>query len=190
MSGDENELPGSALSSTEPGKARRFLLWFPTFFSALPLIALGSRLPEVGPLGLTLHTLPVALVFGSVILQRSRPQGSERALIPRNLRHIARLAEVPELGAMIMVYGSVVVAMTICTLSTAAIFATPQGRAPLISPGTVRQQVFRALSGNRCVFAPCPRLAQSPGNSRLVAGPGGVRTLQIALQCGSNRSRL
>ena len=125
MPGDENELPGSAFSSTQRGKTRRFLLGIPTFFLALPLIALGDRIPGFGPLGLALHTLPLALVTGGVILQHSRPQGSDRALIPRNLRSIARLAEVPELGAMIMVYGCVIVVITVCTLSTVARFLTP-----------------------------------------------------------------
>jgi hypothetical protein len=61
-------------------------------------------------------------VIVGLILQLSRPQGSERALLPRNLRRIVRLAEVPELTAMITVYGCVVVSMTICILSTVALF--------------------------------------------------------------------
>lgn len=122
MSGADHELPGSAFSSTERSKARRFLMGIPTFMLALALISLGNLVPVVGPLRLPLHTLPLALIVGSVILQLSRPQGSERALIPRNLRRIARLARVPELGAMIMVYGCVIVAMT---LSIAALFVTP-----------------------------------------------------------------
>jgi hypothetical protein len=36
-------------------------------------------------------------------------------LIPHNLRHIARLAEVPELGAMIMIYACVIASLTFFT---------------------------------------------------------------------------
>ena len=125
MSGHEGEVPGSAFDLTERGKARRFLLGIPTFFLALPLIALGDRIPVVGSLRLPFKILVFALVVVSLILQRSRPQGSERALLPGNLRRIARLAGVPELAAMIMVYGCVIVSMTICILSTVAIFLTP-----------------------------------------------------------------
>src|SRR5665811_1615509 len=86
MSGDENELPGSAFTSTERGKARRFLLGISTLFLTVTLGSLSNRVPVAGPLRLPLDTLVLALVIGSVILLRSRPQGSERALIPRNLR--------------------------------------------------------------------------------------------------------
>jgi hypothetical protein len=125
MSGHEGELPGSDFDLTERGKARRFLLGIPTFFLALPLIALGDRIPVVGSSRLPFEILVFALVVVGLILQRSRPQGSERALLPRNLRRIARLAGVPELAAMIIVYGCVIVSMTICIFSTVAIFLTP-----------------------------------------------------------------
>jgi len=125
MSGYEWKPLGSAFDSTERGKARRFLLGIPTFFLALALIALGDRIPVVGSLSLPLDILAAALAIVGLILQLSRPQGSERALFPRNLRRIARLAGVPELAAMIMVYGCVIVSMTICILSTVAVFLTP-----------------------------------------------------------------
>jgi len=125
MSGHEGELPGSVFDLTERGKARRFLMGILTFFLALPLIALGDRIPAVGSSRLPFEILVFALVVVGLILQRSRPQGSERGLLPRNLRRIARLAEVPEMAAMIMVYGCVIVSMTICIFSTVAIFLTP-----------------------------------------------------------------
>ena len=125
MSGDADELPGSSFGSTERGKARRFLVGILTFWLALTLGVLGERVRVAGPLDLTLAALPLALVTGSLILQRSRPQGSERALTPRTLRRIARLAGVPELGAMIVVYGCIIVAMSILTLSTVALYLTP-----------------------------------------------------------------
>jgi hypothetical protein len=96
-----------------------------TFWLALTLGVLGERVRVAGPLDLTLAALPLALVTGSLILQRSRPQGSERALTPRTLRRIARLAGVPELDAMIVVYGCIIVAMSILTLSTVALYLTP-----------------------------------------------------------------
>jgi hypothetical protein len=64
-------------------------------------------------------------VIVGLFLQQSLPQRSERTLLPRNLRRIARLAGVPELAAMIVVYGCFIVSMTICILSTAARFLTP-----------------------------------------------------------------
>jgi hypothetical protein len=124
MPGDEDELPGSAFGSTERGKARHFLLAIPTIFLGAALIALGNLVPVAGPLRLPLDTLALALLTGGLILQRSRPQGSERALTPRYLRRIARLGGVPELGAMIVVYGCLIVAMTLFTLSTVALFLT------------------------------------------------------------------
>lgn len=116
MSGDENELLGSAFSSTERVIARRFLLGTPTFSLALILLTLGNMVSEVRPLGLSLPIFAVALIILSVILQRSRPQGSER-LSPRNLRRIARVADVPELGAMIMVYGGLIAALTFTSVA-------------------------------------------------------------------------
>jgi hypothetical protein len=112
MSGDENQPPGSAFSPTERGKARRFLLGIPTFFLALTLFSLDSWVPVARPLRLPFHILPLALFIAGVILQWSRPQGAEQVLIPHNLRRVARLAGVPEVGVMIMLYGSVIVGMT------------------------------------------------------------------------------
>jgi hypothetical protein len=122
MSGDADELPGSASSPTERDKARRFLLGIPTLWLTMTLLFLSERVGVSGPLGLTVTILGVALMIGCLILTRSRPQGSERALTPRNLRRIARLAGVPELGAMIVVYGSLIGPMSILTLSTVALF--------------------------------------------------------------------
>jgi len=125
MSRYEGELPGSAFDPTERGRARRFLLGIPTFLLALPLIALGDRIPVAGSLRQALKILVLALIIVSLILQRSRPQGSEGALRPHILRRIARQAGVPELAAMIMVYGCVAVSMSICVFSTVAIFLEP-----------------------------------------------------------------
>ena len=124
-SGYEAELPGGTFDSTERSKAQRLLLSIPTFFLAMPLIALGDLIPAAGTLRLGLPVLAFVLVIVSAILQLSRPAGSERALLPRNLRRITRHAGVPELAAMITVYGFVVVSMTICILSTVAIFLAP-----------------------------------------------------------------
>ena len=126
MSSDhQRALPGSTFDSTERGKARRFLLGIPTFFLGLPLMALGDRIPVAGSLGLPLDTLAAALMIVGLILQLSRPQGSEWTLLPRSLRRVVRLAGVPELAAMITVYSCVVVSLTICILSTVARFLAP-----------------------------------------------------------------
>ena len=125
MSGDADELASSASSSTERGKARRFLLAIPTFWLALTLITLDEWVHVAAPLGQTFATLPLALMIGSLILQRSRPQGMGKGLTPRKLRRIARLAEVPELGTMIIVYGCIIVALSIQTLNLVALYQTP-----------------------------------------------------------------
>jgi hypothetical protein len=122
MSGDEVEPLGSALSSTERVKARRFLLAAPSFFLALTLMSQNIWFDVHRPLSLLLLLLALALLTASLILQRSRPQGSERVLIPRNLRRTARVAGMPEVGAMIMVYGSVIVGMI---FTASALFVTP-----------------------------------------------------------------
>jgi len=88
----------------------------------MTLLFLGERVGVSGPLGLSVGILAVALMIGSLILLRSRPQGSGRALTPGNLRRIARLAGVPELGVMIVVYGCFIGPMSIFTLSTVALF--------------------------------------------------------------------
>ena len=125
MSSNESNPLGGVFDSTERGRARRFLLGIPTFFLGLPLIALGDRIPVAGSLRLALVILAAALVILGLFLQQSTPLRSERTLLPRNLRRIARLAGVPELAAMIMVYGCFIVSMTICILSTVARFLTP-----------------------------------------------------------------
>ena len=126
MSSDhEGELPGSTFDSTQRGKARRFLLGIPTFFLALPLIALGDRIPVAGSLRLPLDTLALALVIVSAILQLSQPQGSKWTLLPRSLRRVVRLAGVPEQATMITLYSCVVVSLTICILSTVTRFLPP-----------------------------------------------------------------
>ena len=124
MSGDAGELPGSAFSSNERDKARRFLLGIPTFWLALTLVVVSERVRLARPLDLTFAALPLALIIGSLFLQRSRPQGSGKAT-PRTLRRIARLADVPELSTMIMVYGCIVVVMSIQILSLVALYQTP-----------------------------------------------------------------
>jgi hypothetical protein len=49
----------------------------------------------------------MAMIGG--LLALSRPQGTGRALTPRNIRWIARIAAVPEMGAIVVVYGCLVV---------------------------------------------------------------------------------
>jgi hypothetical protein len=71
-----------------------------------------------------LDTLPLALVIGSVILQRSRPQGSERALIPRKLRRFARIAGLPELATTIAVYTCVITGITVSVVALIVTIAT------------------------------------------------------------------
>ena len=112
-----DELPGSSSSSTERGKARRFLLGIPGFCLGLTLLVLDSRVHVKGLLGLTFLILPLALTIGSVKLQRSRPQGMGKVLTPRTLRRIARIADVPEPGTMIVVYGCLIAAVGVAFLS-------------------------------------------------------------------------
>jgi hypothetical protein len=125
MSGHEGEVPGSAFVLTERSKARHFLLGIPTFFLAMPIIALGDRIPVAGSLRLPLDTLALALVIVSAILQLSRPQGSEWTLRPSSLSRVVRLARVPEQATMITLCSCVVVSLTICILSTVADFLRP-----------------------------------------------------------------
>jgi hypothetical protein len=125
MSGDADGLQGTASNWTERGKARRFLLGIPVGCIAVSLLVLDVRGHVAGLVGLTFAILPVALFIGSVMLQRSRPQGMGKALTPNTLRRIARLAEVPELGTMIIVYGCIIVALSIPTLNLAAFYHTP-----------------------------------------------------------------
>jgi hypothetical protein len=123
-SGNADQLPRVASASTERSKARRLLLAVPTFWLGLILGVLGRRFEVGGPLGLAFVALPLALIIGSLVLQRSRPQG-EKALTWRNLRHIARLAEVPELGTVIMFYGCMILGLSIATLSLVASYRSP-----------------------------------------------------------------
>jgi hypothetical protein len=88
-------------------------------------VVVSERVRVARPLDLTFAALPLALIIGSLVLQRSRPQGSGKALTPRTLRRIARLAEVPELGSVIMVYGCIIVGMSIQTLNMVALYHTP-----------------------------------------------------------------
>jgi hypothetical protein len=88
----------------------------------MTLLFLSERVGVSGALGLTFAIIAVASMIGCLILMRSPPQGSEQALTPRYLRRIARLAGVPELGAMIVVYGCLIGPMSILTLSTMSLF--------------------------------------------------------------------
>jgi hypothetical protein len=119
-----DEMPGGASASTERSKARRFLLAIPTFWLALTFGVLGLWVDAVGPFRLAFAALPLALIIASLLLQRSRPQG-EKAITRRNLRRIARLAEVPELGTVIMFYGCMIVGLSITTLSLVALYRSP-----------------------------------------------------------------
>jgi len=124
MSGDADELPGSADSLTERGKARRLLLGISTLFLTVTLGSLSNRVPVAGPLCLPLDTLVLALVIGSEILTRSRPHGSERALISRNLRGIACIAGLPERATTIMVYTCVIAGLTVPVVGLIVSIAT------------------------------------------------------------------
>lgn len=125
MSGDADELSGSASSWTERGKARRFLLGLLGIYLGLTLLVLGGEVHVTGLLGLTFLILPLALFIGSVMLQRPRPQGMGKALTPRTLRRLARIAEVPELSTVILVYGCLIVAVSILILNMVALSHTP-----------------------------------------------------------------
>ena len=91
----------------------------------MTLMVLGERVHVAGLLGLPFAILPVALIIGGVRLQRSRPQGMGKVLTPRTLRRIARIAEVPELGTVIVAYGCIIVAMSIPILNLVALYQTP-----------------------------------------------------------------
>jgi len=105
LSSNADELPGSSSSSTERGTARRFLLGFLGFWLGMTLVGLQGWVHVSGLLRLTLVILPFALVIGSAWRGWSLPQGVGRSLTPRTLRRIARIAEAPEFGTMILVYG-------------------------------------------------------------------------------------
>jgi hypothetical protein len=96
----------------------------PTFSLALILLVLATLASVDGPFGLSLIIVTAALFIAGAILERSRPQGSRGALTPRKLRRIARVADVPELGAMIMVYGSLIAAMTFSTVALIVVMAS------------------------------------------------------------------
>jgi hypothetical protein len=125
MSSDENMLLDSACRSTERVIARRFLLGSLTFSLALILLVLETLVSVDGPLGLCLIIFTAALFIAGAVLERSRPQGSKGALTPRKLRRIARVADVPELGALIMVYGSLIAAMTFSAVVFVVILTSP-----------------------------------------------------------------
>jgi hypothetical protein len=61
------------------------------------------------------------VIIGGV-LALSRPHCTGNALTPRNIRRIARIAAVPEVGAIVVVYGCLVVgfagAITILATTT------------------------------------------------------------------------
>jgi hypothetical protein len=120
-----DEPPGSSTSSTERGKARRFLLGIPGLCLGLTLSILDGRTHVRGLLSLTFLILPLALVFGSVGLLRSRPQGMKKGLNPRILRRIARLAELPELGTMIVVYACLLAVVGVPILNLVSDDRTP-----------------------------------------------------------------
>jgi hypothetical protein len=89
-------------------------------------VTLGSLSSRVhgGPVPLPFDTLILALVIGSVILMTSRPQGSGRALIPRNLRSIARIAGLPELATTIVVFTCVIAGLTVPVVGLIVSIAT------------------------------------------------------------------
>lgn len=108
MSGHEYELQGVATNSTERGKARRFLLGSCLAFPGLGLV----QWTEGGPL----KWLAWGLMLPGLILMLSRPKDSGIVMIPKNLRRIAHLAGVPELGTIVVAYTCVVVGFTSATV--------------------------------------------------------------------------
>ena len=125
MSCAADQLPGSAPNGTERGKARRFLLGFPVFCLGMTLLVMSELVHVAGFLRLPIAILPVALIISSLRLDRSRPQGMGRGLTPRTLSRIAHVAEVPELGTVIMAYGCLIVALSIPILNLMALYQTP-----------------------------------------------------------------
>ena len=100
MSGHEYEMPGSTLGPAERGKGRRTLLGISTLYLGVAVIGfdVDGRFRWLGA---------VAVIVGAV-LAMSRPQGTGHSLTPRNIRRIARIAAVPEVGAIVLVYGCLV----------------------------------------------------------------------------------
>ena len=88
-------------------------------------MVLGELVHVTGLLGMTLAILPLALLIGILMSQRSRPQGVGKVLTPRTLRSIARIAQVPELRTMIVVYGCLIATVGIPTLNLVADYQTP-----------------------------------------------------------------
>jgi hypothetical protein len=108
MSGHEDELRRVATSSTERGKARRFLLG-----SCLALPGIGlAQWTEDGPF----QWLAWALCLPGLVLMLSQPKDSGILIIPKNLRRMAHLAGVPELGTIVVVYTCVVGGFTSATV--------------------------------------------------------------------------
>ena len=101
MSAHDEELPQSALSPSKQARARRTLFGISAAFVGLALMGFA----ETRPLG-WLWWLVVIIGAG---LGSSRPQGTGHTLTPRNIRRIARLAAVPEVGAIVVVYGCLIV---------------------------------------------------------------------------------
>jgi hypothetical protein len=101
MSGHGYELPGRDLDLAERAKGRRTLLGISTLYLGVALIGFNvvRPLPWLGA---------VAVIVGAV-LAMSRPQGTGRSLTARNIRRIARIAAVPEVGAIVLVYGCLIV---------------------------------------------------------------------------------
>jgi hypothetical protein len=104
MSGHEYELPGSPLSPAEQAKARRTLLGISTLYLGIALAGFAGVRP--------LRWLGALVVIIGAVLALSRPQGTGHALTPRNIRRIARIAAVPEVGAIVVVYGCLVAGFT------------------------------------------------------------------------------
>jgi hypothetical protein len=111
------------------------------------LLILPERVHVTALLALAFAILSVALIIGSVWPQWSRPQGMRKAPTPRTLRRIARIAEVPELGTMIVVYRCLITAVGIPTLNLVALYQTPKGRPPPDQPDTTGNR--RGCTGPR-----------------------------------------
>jgi hypothetical protein len=91
----------------------------------MTLLVLSERAHVAGFLRLPIAILPVALIIASVRLHQSRPQGMGKGLTPSTLRSTAHVAELPELGTVVVAYSCIIVALSIPILNLVALYQTP-----------------------------------------------------------------
>jgi len=101
MSVHDDELPGGALSPSEQARARRTLFGISAVFVGVALMGFAGDRP--------LGWLWALVVIIGAVMGSSRPQGTGRTFTPHNVRRIARLAAVPEVGAIVVVYVCLIV---------------------------------------------------------------------------------